>query len=151
MEYYSSKLLYLFIVYFALFLPVGLLVHFHCRKRIAKLGRWLCVWVIWGSRLTVNGLFLGAMIIYHTTVYLTGTAYCGLVLGFTCRHHRHLINKCFLCSVIYHKIRMWVSLHSLDFATRLKWEVSFTPRLLYSRRKSRLYPLYKRLGKVWRT
>jgi hypothetical protein len=34
----------------------------------------------------------------------------------------------------------------LDLGTRWRWAVSFTPRPLYSRRKSPGYPLYRRLG-----
>jgi len=43
--------------------------------------------------LTVNGLFLEAMIIYRTTIYFTGTISYGLALGFTCHHYGHLINN----------------------------------------------------------
>jgi hypothetical protein len=34
----------------------------------------------------------------------------------------------------------------LDLSTGWRWLVSFTPRALYSRGKSPLYPLYRRLG-----
>jgi len=36
--------------------------------------------------LTVTGLFLEAMIIYHTTIYFTGTISYGLALGSTYHH-----------------------------------------------------------------
>jgi hypothetical protein len=36
--------------------------------------------------------------------------------------------------------------HFLDLGTRWRWMVSFTPRPLYTRRKSPRYPLDRRLG-----
>jgi hypothetical protein len=39
-----------------------------------------------------------------------------------------------------------IALRILDLGTRLKWVVIFTPRPLYSQRKSPRYPLDRRLG-----
>jgi hypothetical protein len=114
-------------------------------------------YIFWNTNIHYNATFKVSMAVKfllqcHSPEYLNFKFITTFTVGCQCCVYKKVKKVKFsLCLTKHHAMKAYcgsggIAPRILDLGTRCRWVVSFTPRPLYLKGKSRWYPLNRRLG-----